>query len=408
MARRDNEGIEDLLRDAYTDAAQTVRQERMRPAVSLPPARDRRRWSALVPLAAAAAVVVAIAGAVAVPRLLTTRVAPGTGGVKPPPFIVQIPYFGGAVEKLAVQAAGTHQVTGLVPPPHGLTWVAVAATGSPTTFVTAAVSYGRNCVTAFYRLALSADGKPAGLRPLGVPQIQGDLASLAASADGRTIAYAATPCIVGTPVSRTPVSGMIGVVGTGGTARHWTLPQSTVAGSLSLSADGGILGFVTMPFGWFAYSPSSPAAPARSAWLLPTKASSGNALSRSRQVLATRGGSEPQAVVLSPDGKTVYAMTASGNGPYTITLAAYRPSDGALFRELVTWRNVPVLMGPEVTLGGDRLLVWGIHQPDTYQVDLASGHLTRVWMYAPGSEYPEAVAWLFSIRAPAASYWYDD
>jgi hypothetical protein len=192
-------GIEDLLRDAYQDAAQTVRPERIQPLVPLPPLRAGRKFGAFVPLAAAAAVVVAIAGAVAVPRLLySTRTSPAPATTSHPPFIVTLPYYGTATAKLVVQAAGTQHVEAFVSPPRGTQWEAVAATGSSTTFVAAATS--DYCTTRLYTLTLSADGKRTTLSPMGW-KISGHLVtatSLAASADSRTIGYATASC--GNPV----------------------------------------------------------------------------------------------------------------------------------------------------------------------------------------------------------------
>jgi hypothetical protein len=382
--------IEDLLRDAYADAAQTVRPERTRPAVQLPPARSARKsFKLLAPLAAAAAVVVAISAAVTLPHLITgSRIVPG-GPPKSgtPPFVIQLPYQATGVARLVVQAAGTRNVQSKINPPRGTIWRSVAATGSGTTFV-AAADDTRHCVTSIYILTLSATGQPAGLKQLG-SGISGQLTSedsLAASADGRTVAYGTTQCI--NHGTAAPVEA-IGLLTAGGTSRRWTLPPMTFIARLSLTADGSTLSYVS--------NTHEQPGLVGTARILPTRSPSGSAIAHSRVVLARHGSTSPSSAVLSRDGATMYILTSAGNGPYTITLSAYRTSDGTLLRALHTWRNVPVILAPTMTIAGDKLLIWGIYQPDTYQVNLGSGRVTPVWMFVARGEFPEAVAWLFRL-----------
>ncbi len=328
------------------------------------------------------------------PRLLTaTRVTPASGTMKPPPFLVQLPYYGGAAGKLAVQAAGTQHVTGLLSAPPGTYWESVAAVGNSTKFVAAAGPTGSKCASLIYTFTLSAAGKPTGLKPLNV-SIPGRLASntsLAVSSDGRTIAYASAPYIVGSTAA--PI---IGVISAGGAARRWTLPASASPTGLSLSGHGSELGYAVLTLLDTRHTADDHNG---GAWILPTHARPGNAFDRSRRFLAGHD-SSPVAAALSPDGTIIYVVTAvsasarpTGGPPYALTLAAYRTANGALLRTLHTWRNVPMLFPPSVTIGGDQLLIWGIHQPGTYQVDLASGGVEAVWMYTPDGEFPEAVAW---------------
>ena len=387
-------GIEDLLRDAYQEAARSVRPEQVRPAVVLPRARERRRsggihgrrkWTAFVPLVAAAAVAVVIVAAVAVPHLLR-----GTGSVPiisavpgAAPFVVLQPYFGSsAPSRLVVQAAGTRHVLGFVPAPHGTHWESVAATGSSTTFVAAAGSRGSNCAIRLYTLTLTASGKPAGLRPLNAPKIPGQLTSLAASADGQMVAYGLVQCAG----PRSP--GTIGVVA-GGTVRRWNMPQNTSPASVSLTADGTELGYAELPY------PPTLLAPVRgtaAAWILPTSSPPGSVLVHSRKVFAARGSGDVVSAVLSPDGMTMYVAAESSRRPNRLTLAAYRPADGALLRTLHTWENAQGYV-PGLAIGGSQLLIWAIYQPSTFQVDLASGRVRPFWVYSPAGEFPEAVAW---------------
>jgi hypothetical protein len=388
-------GIEDLLRGAYQEAARSVRPEHVRPAVVLPRARGqrrsgdirgRRKWTAFVPLAAAAAVAVVIGGTVAVPHLLrTTSPVPVISAVPgAPPFVVLQPYFGGdsAPSRLVVQAAGTRHVLGFVPAPHGTRWESVAATGSSTTFVAAAGSRGSNCTIRFYTLTLTASGKPAGLRPLNAPKIPGQLTSLAASANGQIVAYGSVQCAG----PRSP--GTIGVVASG-TVRRWNMPQNTSPASVSLTADGTELGYAELP-----YSPALPAPVhgTAGAWIMPTNSPPGSVLAHSRKIFAARGSGDVVSAVLSPDGMTMYVAAESSRRPNRLTLAAYRPADGALLRTLHTWQNAQGYV-PGLAIGGSQLLIWAIYQPSTFQVDLASGRAKPFWVYSPAGEFPEAVAW---------------
>lgn len=389
-------GIEDLLHVAYQEAARSVRPEQIRPAVVIPPAYDRRKsgaagggrtWSALVPLAAAAAVVAVIAGIVAVPHLLRgARSGPATRSVVPgtPPFVVLQPYYGGnyASSRLVVQAAGTRHVLGFVSAPHGMHWESVAATGSSTSFVAAAGSAGRGCAVQLYALTLTPSGKPAGLEPLSAPRIPGQLTGLAASSDGRTVAYGSVPCTV----LRT--STTIGVIADGA-LRRWTMPQGTSPGSVSLSGDGSELGYVGLPPGGTSLTRPLVAA---AAWILPTSSPPGSALAHSRKVFAARDSLDPVSAILSPDGRTMYVASESSQPPNRLTLAAYRTADGALLRILHTWDHAQGYE-PGLAIGGSQLLIWAIYQPSTFQVDLASGRVRPFWVYTPAGEFPEAVAW---------------
>lgn len=386
-------GIEDLLRDAYYEAAQSVRPERVRSAPVLPPAprgrrfgavRGRPRWRAFAPLAAAVAVAAVIGVVVAVPHLLPstspTPVVPVVPGA--PPFVVVQPYFGGggAPSRLVVQAAGTRHVEGSVSAPHGTYWESVAATGSSTTFVAAAGSRGSNCAARLYTLTLTASGKPAGLSPLNVPTIPGQLTSLAASSDGRTIAYAALRCTA-------PLTPATIAVIASGTVRRWTMPDYAFPTGVSLSADGSELGYAEMGASQQAQLHSAGAA-----WILSTNSPAGSLLAHSRKVFAAGASTTEVSAVLSRDGKTMYIATESGRRPYPVTLAAYRSADGALLRTLHTWVNAQGFP-PGLTIGGSQLLIWAIYQPSTFQVDLASGSAKPFWVFTPAGEFPKDVAW---------------
>jgi hypothetical protein len=373
--------IEELLRQAYQEAADTVRPDGVRQGVPRPaPRRGRGGLTTFAPLAAAIAVVLAIAAAVAIPRLLASPSATGyPASAATPPFVAQLPYTGTATAELVVQAAGTRHVTGTVPPPPGRKWSAVAATGSYTTFVVAATDQGQ-CVTTLYNLTLTGSGKPHGLTALDTPTISGrlDPGALAASANGRTIAFATAAC------PQNPMARTIGVITLDSPRQMLAMPTVTVFNSLSLTSDGTLLGYAVS---------TSLTTIGASAGTLPVSSLSGGQT-------FDRGHGAIMAVTLSADGRTVYAITAvstsgkkTGGPPYAVTLATYRASDGKFVRSLHTWQNVPMLLSPQITIGGGKLLVWGITQPDTIEVDPATGATSSFWMYTPDGEFPVSVAW---------------
>lgn len=71
---------------------------------------------------------------------------------------------------------------------------------------------------------------------------------------------------------------------------------------------------------------------------------------------------------------------------------------------LHTWPDTISGYPAAITEGGDKLLAWGICQPDTFEAGLAAGKTTSSWMYTPDGEFPESVAWSFSKRAARSSY----
>jgi hypothetical protein len=381
-------GIEQRLREAYQDGAEAVRPGSIRPAALLQPVRKqasaRRRFATFAPLAAAVAVVAVVIGVLAVPRPPARQSAvplPPTAAGQPR-YLAVVQLSESSATSLTVQTAGTGHVTGTVPAPHGQTWESVAATGSDTEFIAAA---GTSCTTYLYILTLSGSGQPATVTPMDMvigARLAGER-SLAASADGRTIGYAAAPCISSGKTVNPVMS--VGVVSARGTRRQWSLPAGMFPSSVSLSADGSKLAYIDH------VPPDGPGA----AWLLPISAPSGKAHAVSRKLKAATSTSSVQSIALSPDGTTAYVLAAAGIGPNTLTLTAQQAAAGALPLTLHSWGNVPVILTPTVTAGGGQLLVWGIYRPiqHGFQVDPASGRTTSLAVYVPPGEVPLVIAW---------------
>jgi hypothetical protein len=373
-------GTGDRLRDAYRAVVEAVQPEDisdLRSRQPLPRMAGSARWTRrLTPLAAAAAVVLAVGAAVAIPRLAghgTAAVtAPQTAGASSgqPPFLVDL---GRAYLYLQVRDAATGRVlTQLKTPEGGGRWVAVAATGNPARFVVGAtylrapgVMYCTSSqnYTQLYMLTLTAAGGPASLSPLYRIPVQfdtsvpsGSRSALAVSADGRTVAYATAPC--GRRTSKTQMSI---VVIRDGVSRTWTTPWLAGPSSLSLSADGSELGYADITqYQW-------PISPLGSAWILPTDSPPGSAARWSRKLLSNvpNAGIQITDEELSPGGTIMYVVTATApdnnpNKPTTDALYAYSTATGARLRTLHSW-NGTTSGPPSLTIGGDEALVWDMY-----------------------------------------------
>lgn len=393
-------GTGDRLRDAYHAVVEAVQPDDigdLRSPQPLPRIAGFARWTRrLTPLAAAAAVVLAVGAAVAIPRLAgqgpAAVTAPQTAGASSgqPPFLVDLDHATYLVDLgratyvyLQVRDAATGRVlTQLKPPEAGGRWVAVAATGNPASFVVGA-TYLRapgamSCTssqnyTQLYTLTLTAAGGPASLSPLYRIPVQFDTSvlaggsALAVSADGRTVAYATAPC--GRRTSKTQMSI---VMIRDGVSRTWTTPWLAGPSSLSLSADGSELGYADVTqYQW-------PISPLGSAWILPTGSPPGSAARWSRKLLSNvpNAGIQITDEELSPDGTIMYVVTATEPGnnpnqPETDALYAYSTATGARLRTLHRW-NGTTSGPPSLTIGGDEALVWDMYNR-VDEVNLTTG-----------------------------------
>ena len=373
-------GTADRLRDAYHAVVEAVQPDDigdLRRPQPLPRIFGSARWTGrLTPLAAAAAVVLAVGAAVAIPRLAghgpAAVTAPRTAGASggQPPFLVDLAR---ATRYLQVRDAATGRVLSqLKPPETGGRWVAVAATGNPARFVVGATylrapgstycSTSSLNYTQLYTLTLTAAGGPASLSPLYRIPVQFDTSvpsggsALAVSADGRMVAYATAPC--GRRTSKTQTSI---VVIRDGVSRTWTTPWLAGPSGLSLSADGTELGYVDVTrYQW-------PISPLGSAWILPTDSPPGSAARFSRKLLSNvpDAGLQITNEELSPDGTIMYVVTATEpdnnpNKPTTDALYAYSTVTGARLRTLHRWSDT-TSGPPSLTIGGDEALVWDMY-----------------------------------------------
>jgi len=293
------------------------------------------RMRGFVPAAAAAAVtVIIVTAALVVPKLLS-----GPPGGRSPGALAGAPAFfagvaGAPPTVVDIYRSATGQVVASFPTPRNLRmFTAVARLGSDRTYAAAAVAKN-SCTTRLYRFSIDSKGRPSGLTPLSVPQVTGAVGELAGSADGNVLAYTASgPC---TPHAYTPV-GVIHLATrqtttwTFQTARpRWTHghgykywhPYAT-AGSVSLTADGSVLGFLAGPDR--SYGPQD-------VWVLPTSSPPGPLTQHARKVLHLR--TAVFRVILNHSGSRAYVETLSAIRGGAVVLDLYSTSTGQRIRLL--------------------------------------------------------------------------
>jgi hypothetical protein len=367
--------LDELVRSAYQSAARTVRPEDLRrnsPMLAAGSVPRSRRRNMLVPFAAAAAVVVAVGASVAVPRLLAGG-GPGSPGTPPasgistsapghyPPFrVVLTVNDNNRSSALLVESAATGHVLSTAYPRSGYTWYAVSATGDTRKFVAAAgPSYTPYTPTRLYTLTLSASGIVTGVTELPGSPLPNELESMAASADGSTVAYTTT----GTGDGYTYDVGVL----RGGKTRQWTVSGVIGIGGLSVSDNGDILAFSTGGL---------PKHGLESAlWVLSTASAPGSVTASARKLFdftSVGGAGHAMAitgpVLFSPDGRQLYVTTAdfSASGKTATRVTAYSTADGASLGEISNWDDG---YWTELIPVGGLLLFWDPAAPDKENSD---------------------------------------
>jgi hypothetical protein len=268
-------GLEDRLTAAYLATAEFVREDAVpaeAPARLTVPGRraastggprnkrTRRVWG-IAPIVAAAAVAavaaILVTAGVVVPHVLSglhpgARAHSGHHSRAHSVAISGLPEFvvvstGTGLE--VVQTATGH-VTGQVSTPAGQIFSRVAGNGSDRTFYVATqqADLTATCRAYFYRFSLTAAGQPSALTPLPGTGQAGLPTALAASADGRKLAFSLTYCANGgaTKIPLSQASGYIGMLDTarGKVTRHWTFALSEdYATAMALAPTGRLLAF---------------------------------------------------------------------------------------------------------------------------------------------------------------------
>lgn len=374
--------LEARVRYAYQSAARTVQTlQRPSPMLADGSVPRRRRMNAFVPLAAAVAVIVAIGAGVALPRLLsgasrlpdTPGISGPPSGLYPPPFRVLVTATDGNRDpKLLVESAATgHVVSQLAPPWRGAMWMDAAATADATRFIVAAETLSWPYTPSrLYSLTLSARGTVTRLAPLPVPAMPGELTSLAASADGSTVAYT----MLGPGGTYE-----VGVI-TGGRTRQWSVPAGLIAGisHVSLSGDGGTLAVITSSGGGRKGFEDT-------AWVLPTGSAPGSLTASARKVYEHNRGPGPamtllESALISQDGRTLYLSTAavSPSRNTVSAVTAYSTAHGARLGAISTWEGDSQQLSPV----GGMLLIWAMDTSTAQMINPATR--TRTTLRLPG------------------------
>ncbi|HEU5420987.1 MAG TPA: hypothetical protein VFV41_25095 [Streptosporangiaceae bacterium] len=369
---------EERLRDATTALARTLQPQDIpplrlpapatRPAGRRPSRAGRRAW--LVP-AAAAASVLAVAGAIAIavqhqpappglaggcpappppPRRISTTSSASSAGA--PRFLVTV-----SAGKAVVRSAITGRSVASIGFPHQVSAIeGVAARPGDRIFYLAGAAFGRyggrSVAIAFYRLTLGADGQPAALSRLPgtpflapLPFTSNALTTIpmAVSADGTKLAFVSGsphPQVLGIPEPDGAQRVIVQDVATG--TRHafgaWPAAHAQVA-SVSWIA-GNQLGFAatiaaaavknhTVVRGSHALNVSM---------VLNTGSTAcGSSLIRNSRLITAGSASRhagPTAGLVSEDAQTFYALTRTGRG--TSEVAAISVATGQTARVLVT------------------------------------------------------------------------
>jgi hypothetical protein len=342
--------LEDRLRDAYRAAAETVRPEALPPNAPLSrggrgrrqasmtgwPHHGRSRLRLLIPAAAAVAVIaVAVTVSALLPRAVPSIRGRGPASSQPSaPAILSTPGYFVALNwtqhpYMFVVNATTGAQGARISLPFPATDLDSVATGDGQTFVVAA-SPAHSCSTSLYRFSLGADGTVSAMTLFTkVTGVIGDPWSMAVSSTSQVIAYDTLAC--GPPprslAQRNNETGYLSVLNTAtGQTKQWTFKNTMSTGSgtgnVSISADGGVVGFRNT--------------------VLDTDAAPGTLAARSR-VVATPGEFGPSVIPgglnIAPDGQTAYFDTfrIAGNKPVW-------GSSAIRVLDLATWQTRPVRM----------------------------------------------------------------
>ncbi len=389
--------LENRVRDAYQAAGRTVQPQTLRrtaPGVAAGPARRPGRLNALIPVAAAVAVLAVIGASVALPRLLTGAAPkPGISAsafAHEPPFQVIVTAADKGGTSLLVRTPAGHVDSTLAPPP-GTDWGGVAATASPRKFIVATSPRTRANwnPTRLYTLTLSARGAVTHLTPLPAGSLPVQLGSLAADADGGVIAFSG---------QRSGGAFVVGAV-IGNQVKQWSVAEKqAVPGSVAVTSAGDKIAFITQYDG-----PGSHFA----AMVLATGSAPGSLLARAK----TAGSYDyPRkeffmyAVAISPDGTWVYVATrpvppSLVEGKLPTTLTAYSASRRGAPVTIATWTGG----APSLLPIGGRLFAWMYYTPSSasapsaastaYLIDPATRTKTAVRLPGlPGGQYA-GLAW---------------
>src|SRR5689334_13009215 len=296
----------------------------VRPATGRPPgARAARRVLLAVTTTALAAGVMASPATASITSP-ATRPAAGAGEPAPNPS-----FFAGAVNKetspgtfrevVQIFRSASAAITATLTFPVGQQVFGLVRLGDDQHFV--AGTFDRSaCVTHLWTFGIDAAGAPSALTPLpALPQFAGAIEEMTTSADGTALAFNVFGCQPGqvfqTWFLRLPTAQIT----------RWDNPDG--AGSLSLTADGSVLG---LSLDENIDDPDPP-----EAWTMPTDTPAGPMLKRAHKVPGL--GANVDRVILSPSGDQMWIEAQTEpDAPVTLSLAT--TSTGTLIRKIADLR----------------------------------------------------------------------
>lgn len=371
MTAPDLTRIEDRLRAAYRDAADTFRPEDITPEA--PGAARVMRWRlrmsrqltarVAAPLATALAVVVIVAAGLFIPRGSPQR--PAASGSYPP-FTISVaePRFW-----VNIRNSATGKLTGRVETPDGAFWTGVTAKAGGNF-----VAVNPDAPSLLYQIHVNADGTSTTMKLIAAVH-HADLVGASITPDGTWLAYQNfyTP-------PRHAAQLLLGLrnLRTGKNVATWSMPGDYNLSGLSVAAAGNEI--AVSAYYYLGHGLTNTALIQHTYILRP--GSSGTPLN---ELPALNDQAGPLA--LSPDGKTLYEVlqatglsTASFLSRRTVTfeLAAVSTATGRVTAVLHTWRASFQGFVPMLALDptGRYLLV--VDKTAMASVDLRSGRYTAL------------------------------
>jgi len=372
--------------------------------------RFARRAKLIAPLGAAAAVAaIALAAVQLVPRGGSVSSGPRVGPAAPlgviiptlgpPRFVLAFDYdpdrLGSVNNPMYVFSAADGHQTGHVIAPLS---EAGTATGNDRTFIISdaiqpnPMQSACHEVTSLYRLDLSGRGGVESLTKLALPVIYGEVSALAATPDGRHVAYVTSAC--GLPFDGVSVLGVINTATGGQRQWTWTFPGMTVR-SLSITRDGRVIEYLANPNKVISRSEGQTLDTMNTIGLIPASSPSGSVASFGRTVLRWTASPFGSSSVTG-NGQDIYYCVpgkASKVGAYPVNevvLRAYHIATAST-RTLATY-----LAGNycQLAISGQELLIEinkdGGGLGHAFNYDLKKGMSSP---FPNGSRWDQLVAW---------------
>jgi hypothetical protein len=382
--------LEDRIRAAARAAADAIADESAPPLdlsrAGHPPLRPwrgpgrGRLGRMLVPLTAAAAVVLVAAAAIAIPRTLDSGsrrhpvAGASTPAVSPTPAAVPsgqgkvLPGYLATLQLLGssppvdIRNAVTGALTAKIGLSPGYGWYAVAGQG-PRTFIASKTLNNMGPTTShFYRIEISDRGKVTSIRQVGAA-VPGTVYAFSVTPDGRYVGYVLS--IAYGPAGQDGRDEVVlANLTTGKVIASWPIPDIDYIGSMSIDAGGNALAIGAYYYHYNGVGTIYAVKHDLTQWTSVLRpATSGTPIDKVPQLL-------PQAapLALSPDGATLYEFLQAGRvpsrpqqdrAPVTFDLAAVNASTGTVVAVLHTWRAPWPSFAPQLALSpaGDYLLI---------------------------------------------------